>query len=46
LTSESDVLLQVARTCLKDRYFKCKMIGLDLIGRIDESGRELTPLAE
>lgn len=46
LTSESDVLLQVARTCLQDRFFKCKLIGLNVIGRVGENGRELIPLVE
>lgn len=46
LTSELDVLLQVARICLLDRFYKCKLIGLNLIGRVGENGRELIPLVE
>ena len=46
LTSDTEILLQVARTCLVDRYFKCKLIGLNLKGRLGERGRELIPLVE
>lgn len=46
LSSDPDVLLQVARTCLVDRFYKCKLIGLDLKRRLGGSGRELDLLAK
>jgi len=46
LSDNGDVLLAVARLCLIDPYFKCKLIGLDLIEKLGERGAELRPLIE
>lgn len=46
LSDNGDVLFAVARLCLIDPYFKCKLIGLELIERLGERGAELRPLIE
>ena len=46
LTDDPDVLLFVARTCLRDRYWKCRMNGLGLLERLGERGQELLPVVQ
>ncbi len=46
LADDGDVLFAVARLCLIDPYYKCKLIGLGLIERLGERGAELRPLVE
>ena len=42
LTSDCEVMLQVARICLMSGSLKCKLIGLSLVGRLGQSRRELS----
>ena len=46
LTDDPIVLLSVAHACLADRFWKCRMIGLGLVERLGEQGRELLPLVQ
>jgi hypothetical protein len=46
LTDDDDTLLSVARLCLMDQYFKCKLIGLSLAERLGDRWSELRPLVE
>ena len=46
LTDEPSVLLSVARACLQDRFWKCRMVGLGLVEQLGERGRELLPLVQ
>ncbi len=44
ITDDHDLVLSVARACLQDSYWKCRMVGLGLIEQIGGRGRELLPL--
>ena len=46
LTDDPAVLLSVARACLQDRFWKCRMVGLGLVEQLGERGRELLPLVQ
>lgn len=46
LTNDPDLLLSVARLCLVDRYFECRLLGLHLVETLGELGRELRLLVE
>lgn len=46
LTDEPAMLLSLARGCLADRFWKCRMVGLGLVEQLGERGRELLPLVQ
>lgn len=46
LTDDDDALLSVARLCLVDQFYKCKLIGLSLAERLGDQRPELRPLVE
>ena len=46
LSDDHDVLLSVARSCIQDQYWKCRMVGLGLIEQIGERGRELVQFVQ
>jgi HEAT repeat protein len=46
LTDDDDLLLKVARLCLMDQFYKCKLIGLSLAERLGDQRPELRPLVE
>lgn len=46
LTDDGEVLFAVARICLIDSYYKCRLIGLGLVERLGDRRAELLPLVE
>ena len=46
LTEDLGVLLPLARCCLEDRFWKCRLFGLGLVRRLGEQGRELLSLVK
>ena len=46
LTDDRGILLTVARLCLIDQFYKCKLIGLSLVERLGERGPDILLLVE
>lgn len=46
LTNDPEVLMTLAQSCLSDRFYKCRLIGLNLVEKLGERGRELLSLVQ
>lgn len=46
MSDDADALFTVARLCLVDPFYKCRLIGLGLTERHGKRGAELLPFAE
>lgn len=44
LSNSYRVLVPLARHCLRDKYWKCRLLGLELVERLIRRERRLQPL--